>query len=76
MLALPAGDHQASAHNHQNDAQGGRNSFIVVGSNSDMRIAQSHAVMLRMRKRNEERNYTQHQHYNSNQHQRFQRDAS
>jgi hypothetical protein len=55
-LTLPAGDHQTSPDDNQNDARDGWNLLIVVRRNAHMRVAHADAMMFGMRERHEERN--------------------
>ena len=65
FLVFFPGNNKSSAYDGQYDAKGRRHSFLVFGSDADVRVAHSNPVMLRMRHWNEERNNSQNQHNNS-----------
>ncbi len=56
-------DHQAGSRDNQNYAHDRRDLFVVVRRDAHMRVADAYAVMFGVRKRNEERNDSQHQHH-------------
>jgi hypothetical protein len=58
-LTLASGNDEADACYEQYGAKRGRNFFIVFGGDADVGVADANAVMFRMWKRNEERDYSQ-----------------
>jgi hypothetical protein len=67
-LAFSAGDHQASAHHHQDDADERWDAAVVVCGDAYVSIAEADAVMFGMREGNKKGNDPQHQHNGSDQH--------
>src|SRR6202142_3498354 len=62
-VVAPARDHQASACHDQQDTDGGRNLFPVLGVDAYMQIARAHAMVFRVWNRNKEGKNPQNQHY-------------
>ena len=47
-LSLSPGNHQPCPNHYENDADGGRDLFVMFGGDTDMRITKVDAVMLRV----------------------------
>jgi hypothetical protein len=67
VLAFSSCDHQTCASDYHDHAQCGRELFVMLRGDSDVRVANADAVMMHKREGNYEREYSQNNEHHSNQ---------